>query len=67
MVGNFPLLSSYSTKMLGYLEIDPYHPLVDEDGKSAVATTGMSAFAAGTRQGALMQQVNPSLINSGLI
>ena len=35
--------------------------------KSAVATTGMSAFAAGTRQGALMQQVNPSLISSGLI
>lgn len=32
MVGNFPLLSTYSTKMLGYLEVDPDHPLVDDDG-----------------------------------
>ena len=32
MVGNFPLLSAYSTKMLGYLEVDPDHPLVDDDG-----------------------------------
>lgn len=32
MVGNFSLLSTYSTKMLGYLEIDPDHPLVEDDG-----------------------------------